>query len=896
GSALLFATMYGGNGDDHSHSIQLESTGNIAIMGFSSGGLQVTAGAYDVSYNGGGYDLYVARFNSSLTTLSNSTYIGGSGTDWAWNSFVLDASDNAIVTGYSNSNNFPVSIGAFQTTYGGGTNDGILFKLNSNGNTLMNSTYFGSTGDDRGWGVALNNLEEPIIVGQFGVSLPFTFCTYDSTANGSDDAFVTHFNQTYNSLIYSSYVGSNNSDVGVNVILNGSNYIVAGFTYSSGFPTIPGSYDVSLNGGQDFFLLEMDPSNVSIVSASFMTVDSICLGQTINFSNTSVGTNSFIWNFDDGNTSNLISPSHTFINPGDYNVSLVAVNTTCGNNDTTFFNVHVEVMPNANFTFTVNCTGQVQFNSIPASSNYNWNFGDGTNSNQVNPMHQYNWSLIPYNASLIVSNPGGCADTALSLINVPFMPIADFQIPDTICGLSLYFQNMSSNSSIYQWEFGDGNFSSILSPTHTFASQGVYFIKLIANNGLCIDSIIKKLTVIEMPIAAFSFNTNCSLGVSIVNTSSMSTSFSWDMGDGNVLTSLPSLYTYLKDSTYSIELVAINQNYCYDSINVEVQIVQTPTVSIIADTTSCFKNISFNLSGEASNYFWDFGDGSNSIIKNPNHVYLNSGVYNVFLIATNGNCADTVYHLLTIFKLPDASFSLEKNCNDTVQLNHIVNSNSFYQWDFGDGTTSNDTLPSHVFFLQGSYEVSLIVMDSNSCIDSSKLMAFSVLEQDFKVTYFLDSCEFTYYFEARDSLNPVYCDFGDGQYAVDSIFKHQYQFSGLKRVLFIRRYQTVCADTIDINLDVPFDLNQSLYIPNSFSPNNDGKNDFFEIKSISNCVDFEIAIYNKWGQRIFESTEIDFKWDGLFKNEKSPEGLYVYKIERKTNKESDKIGFVFLVR
>ena len=58
----------------------------------------------------------------------------------------------------------------------------------------------------------------------------------------------------------------------------------------------------------------------------------------------------------------------------------------------------------------------------------------------------------------------------------------------------------------------------------------------------------------------------------------------------------------------------------------------------------------------------------------------------------------------------------------------------------------------------------------------------------------------------------------------------------------------------------------------------------------------KIAIYNKWGQRIFESTEIDFKWDGLFKNEKSPEGLYVYKIERKTNKESDKIGFVFLVR
>lgn len=896
GSALLFATLYGGNGDDHSHSIQLESTGNIAIMGFSSGGLPVTAGAYDVSYNGGGYDLYVARFNSNLTTLNNSTYLGGSGTDWAWNSFVLDASDNAIVTGYTNSNNFPVSIGAFQTVYGGGANDGILFKLNSNGSSLLNSTYFGSAGDDRGWGVALNNLEEPIIVGQYGVTLPYTYCTYDSTANGSDDAFVTHFNQSYNSLLYSSYVGSSNNDVGVNVILNGSNYIIAGYTYSTGFPAIPGSYDVSLNGGQDFFLLEMDPSNVVNVSASFISLDSICLGQTINFSNTSIGTNSFIWNFDDGNTSNLISPSHIFTIPGDYNVSLVAVNTTCGANDTTFFQVHVEEMPDASFTFSVNCMGQVQFNSVAASTNYSWNFGDGSNGNQANPFHQYNFSLIPYSASLIVYNPGGCADTSTSLINVPFIPVADFQIPDTICGLTIYFQNMSSNSSLYQWEFGDGNSSSILSPTHTFATQGVYFIRLIADNGLCTDTFIKKLTVIEMPIASFSYTTNCNLGVSINNSSLFSTGYSWDMGNGIQLNNIPVIYSYLKDSLYDVELVATNQNYCYDTITAQIQIVQTPSVDIISDSTSCAKSISFNLSGDASNYFWDFGDGSNSFIKNPSHLYINSGIYDVFLIASNGNCADTVYHYLTIFDLPDASFSLKENCTDTIQINHVVNSYSSYMWSFGDGTTSNDTLPTHVYFSQGGFEISLTVVDSNGCIDSTKLIAFSVLDQDFNVSYFLDSCEYTYYFEAEDSISTVFCDFGDGQQAIGLNFKHQYQFSGLKRVMFIRRFQTSCADTISINLDVPFDLNQSLYIPNSFSPNNDGKNDFFEIPYILNCVDFKIAIYNKWGQRIFESTEIDFRWDGKYQGEKSPEGLYVYKIERKTNKESDKLGYVFLVR
>lgn len=346
-------------------------------MGFSSGGIPVTPGAHDVSYNGGGYDIYIARFNSILTTLSSSTYVGGNGTHWSWNSFVLDPNDNAVVVGYTNSMNFPVTIGAIQGVYGGGANDGILFKVSSNGSTLLTSTYFGASGDDRGWGVALNNLEEPIIVGQFGVALPTTTCTYDSTFNGNDDSFVTHFNQSYNSLIYSSYVGSSNSDVGINVILNGNKYIVSGFTFSNGFSQMTlGSYDITLNGGQDFFLFEMDPSLGLIPAASFTASDTICLGQSILFSNTSFGTNSFLWDFGDGNTSILNSPVHTFAIAGDYNVSLIAINASCGDNDTMFFEVHVSEIPNANFTFLVDCDGIVQFSSVMSSANISWNFGD----------------------------------------------------------------------------------------------------------------------------------------------------------------------------------------------------------------------------------------------------------------------------------------------------------------------------------------------------------------------------------------------------------------------------------------------------------------------------------------------------------------------------------------
>lgn len=368
-----------------------------------------------------------------------------------------------------------------------------------------------------------------------------------------------------------------------------------------------------------------------------------------------------------------------------------------------------------------------------------------------------------------------------------------------------------------------------------------------------------------------------------------------EYGNGINLVSIPSVYTYSNDSLYTIELIAANQNYCFDTISAQVDILETPDIDIMCDVASCAKAIQFGTSDIASSYYWDFGDGSNSILKEPTHNFVNSGLYEVYLYATNGNCIDTTHRSITIYDLPDAEFFCTENCSDTIQLLHAANNNYQYSWTFGDGGFSIDPLPQHVYLNEGNFEITLTVTDSNNCVDSSSVDAYSIFDGDFEVDFYLDSCEYTYYFAVSDSLNPVFCDFGDDKSAV-GISLHQYQFSGSKNIKLIRRYQSVCADTVEINLDVPFDLDQQLYLPNSFTPNNDGKNDVFEMKSIVNCVDFKISIYNKWGQRIFLSTDIGFKWDGLYEGDKSPEGLYVYKIERKTRVDSDKIGFVFLVR
>jgi len=165
-----------------------------------------------------------------------------------------------------------------------------------------------------------------------------------------------------------------------------------------------------------------------------------------------------------------------------------------------------------------------------------------------------------------------------------------------------------------------------------------------------------------------------------------------------------------------------------------------------------------------------------------------------------------------------------------------------------------------------------------------------------EIRYTLDTCSFSYEFIILNDSNIVHVNFGDGYSTYGNNFFHQFEFSGPKLVLFVKNFDTVCADTLIVELDVPFDLNQLYYIPNSFTPNGDGKNDFFEIKSVYDCIDFEISIYNKWGQEIFKAEDIDFKWDGTFKNLPAPEGFYVYKLKLKRKVNFEKVSRLLLLR
>jgi fibronectin type 3 domain-containing protein len=261
GSALVFSTYIGGSSWDYGDSLAIDPSNNVYVTGqtASSADYPTTNGAYDTTFNGGQFDLFVLRLNASGSPLDYSTFVGGSNFEFIGH-IAVDASGNAYVTGMTVSNNFPTTPGAYDTTYGGGY-ESFLFKLNSTGKGLVYSTYVGNNGDDTGNDVALDKAGDAYVTGQtdsinFPTS-PGAYCTTFNAGVGTD-GFIFAVNSTGKGLIYSSFVGGTNSDTGNGIALDAAGLIyITGWTISANFPTTQGAFCTTLAAGGDGFVLKM---------------------------------------------------------------------------------------------------------------------------------------------------------------------------------------------------------------------------------------------------------------------------------------------------------------------------------------------------------------------------------------------------------------------------------------------------------------------------------------------------------------------------------------------------------------------------------------------------------------------------------------------------------------
>ncbi len=276
---LVYSTFLGSLSFDESYDIAVDGTGNAYIVGNTNSDYPITAGAYDTTFNGL-QDIFVTKLNASGSALVFSTYIGGSWYD-SGHSIALDSSNNIYVAGTTDSNDFPTTSGAFDRifaeSYGGGYEDAFVLKLNASGSALVYSTYLGGGPDavDYIFGLAVDNGGSAYVTGQTNASnFPTTAGAYDRTHNSignGTDAFVTKLNASGSGLVYSTFLGGNTGDEGLDIAVDSSgNAYVAGGTQSSNFPTTAGAYDTSFSGSSDAFVTKVNASGSALVYSTFI--------------------------------------------------------------------------------------------------------------------------------------------------------------------------------------------------------------------------------------------------------------------------------------------------------------------------------------------------------------------------------------------------------------------------------------------------------------------------------------------------------------------------------------------------------------------------------------------------------------------------------------------------
>lgn len=274
GSDLLWCTFLGGSSTDAGISVALDAFGNPVVCGhtyFTDASIfPTTPGAYDTSHNGW-EDGFVAKLSASGSTLIWSTFLGGSGYDYAW-SLALDTSDNPVVSGWTSSSDFPATSQAYDTSYAG-AEDVFVTKLSASGSTMLWSTFLGGSDYDDGFSLVLDASDNPVITGLTGsYDFPATAEAHDTSYGGNYDAFVTKLAASGSTLLWSTFLGADdNFDCARSVVVDASdNPIVTGTSFSPSFPTTPGAYDTSHNGASDVFVAKFSTSAGALIWSTFL--------------------------------------------------------------------------------------------------------------------------------------------------------------------------------------------------------------------------------------------------------------------------------------------------------------------------------------------------------------------------------------------------------------------------------------------------------------------------------------------------------------------------------------------------------------------------------------------------------------------------------------------------
>lgn len=902
-------------GDQYRGEIQLDKNNNVYIFSSTrSADFPTTTNAFDKTL-GGKQDAVLCVFNTNLSNLIYSTFVGGSNNDCG-NS--LEVTDSLLVyaTGGTTSSDFPATAGAYSTVYNGGKADGFVVKIDPFSGNLLRATYIGTNNYDQSYFVRRDPQNRIYLYGQSLGNMPVIGSVYN---NPGRHQFISVLDQQLNTMILSTVFGSSLSKVDISpsaFAIDGCGYVYLSgwggniiFLQSTGGMPLANAIQSSTDG-YNFYLMALSPNLSSLVFGSYF-------GGPVSHEHVDGGTSRFdkcgniyqsVCAGCGGNQDFPVTPGAWPNTPGNPNHS-----SNCNNG---VFKIDFQ-NPTATSTPTSGCTPlTVQFfNQCVNTFQYQWDLGNGVvTSASLNPIVTYT-NPGTYTVTLTINDSVFCKtkDSVTFIVNA-YPPISGSISYTTTCGDTVFFNanyNTSASLQSLQWYFLPTTYTSnAASPVFTASTAGTYTAVLVVKNNYgCKDSVTQVFSVQPFSALVSAPDTLCQ-GESTPLNASGGHIYQWtptvglsNPNIGNPVAN-PSVTT-----VYSVTVTdTLHNPYCSKTLTTQIVVHPKPTANFTFSTNSCGGNVYFTntSSNDAVNYYWNFGDGQTSTLQSPIVFYSNGGTYNVSLVVSNSyGCKDSIQKTVNVSQPQPVSVS----SSTTICLGNSYTLNATggfaYYWSPASSLnsytisnpvatpTTSTTYTVDIYTLNTFGDTCVYTLFTNvniSALSASTISAIAIPD----TILVGQTAQLIALAPPGGSASwlPSGMVIPNNSYTVTTTPSESTTYT-------VTITDGICTKTATVYL-VVIDgecKESSVFVPNTFTPNGDGNNDVLYVRSyLINEIYF--AIYNRWGELVFETNDKNKGWDGTYKGRAADVGVFGYYLKAicPNGKEIFKKGNVTLIR